>query len=133
MRVCVWLSRGRLVSDGICAADSLPSISSINRIIRDKSLYDVTTTPDDVTHDEVCCVTAPPRAVLMTNCFIGNDSAPIQLAQCRFPGLAIFNAKKYKYDTIRDFFNVRSKADMSQLNLPHGNDNSTVENRKTKK
>jgi len=24
---------------------------------------------------------------------IGNESAPIQLAQCRFPGLAIFNAK----------------------------------------
>jgi len=24
---------------------------------------------------------------------IGNKSVPIQLAQCRFPGLAIFNAK----------------------------------------
>jgi len=43
----------RLVSDGICAADCLPSISSINRIIRDKSLYDVNTTADDVNHDEV--------------------------------------------------------------------------------
>ena len=43
----------RLVSDGICAADSLPSISSINRIIRDKSLYDVRTPADDVSHDEV--------------------------------------------------------------------------------
>jgi len=33
----------------------------------------------------------------------------------------------YAYDTIRYdtrcYFNVRSKADMSQLNLPHGNDN----------
>jgi len=49
----------RLVSDGICASDSLPSISSINRIIRDKSLYDVTTSPDDdVTHDQVLCVAA---------------------------------------------------------------------------
>jgi len=27
-----------------------------------------------------------------------------------------------KYDT-RCYFNVRSKADISQLNLPHGNDN----------
>ena len=26
-------------------------------------------------------------------------------------------------DTIRDAINVRSKADMSRLNLPHGNDN----------
>jgi len=30
-----------------------------------------------------------------------------------------------RYDT-RCSFNVRSKADMSQLNLPHGNDNSKV-------
>jgi len=43
----------RLVSDGICAPDSLPSISSINRIIRDKSLYEVRTTADDVNNDEV--------------------------------------------------------------------------------
>jgi len=91
---------------------------------------------------------------------IGNESAPIQVTQCRFPGLAISNAKiliffsnkiyrsnfikqhsetvmawNYqnadcslrneiivRYDT-RCYFNVRSKADMSQLNLPHENDN----------
>jgi len=33
----------------------------------------------------------------------------------------------FKYDTIRYdtrcYFNVRSKADISQLNLPHGTDN----------
>ena len=29
---------------------------------------------------------------------------------------------KIRYDT-RYYFNVRSKADMSQLNLPHGTDN----------
>jgi len=29
------------------------------------------------------------------NCAIGNESAPTQLAQCRFPGLAISNAKMY--------------------------------------
>jgi len=28
---------------------------------------------------------------------IGNESVPIQLAQCWFPGLAVSNAKKYKY------------------------------------
>jgi len=37
-----------------------------------------------------------------------------------------------RYDT-RCYFNVRSKADMSPLNLPHGNNNWKVENRKTKK
>jgi len=37
------------------------------------------------------------------------------------------------YDT-RCYFNVRSKADISQLNLPHGTDNwKYVKNRKTKK
>ena len=30
--------------------------------------------------------------------------------------------KRSQYDTIR-YFNVRSKADISQLNLPHGTDN----------
>ena len=39
---------------------------------------------------------------------IGNESVPIQLAQCRFIGLVDF-----KYDTIRGA--------ISQLNLPHGN------------
>ena len=28
-----------------------------------------------------------------SHAIIGNESVPIQLAQCRFPGLAIFNAK----------------------------------------
>jgi len=31
-------------------------------------------------------------------------------------------ARYIRYDT-RCYFNVRSKADMSQLNLPHGTDN----------
>jgi len=40
-------------------------------------------------------------------------------------GKASSNMLRYdtiRYDT-RCYFNVRSKADMSQLNLPHGNDN----------
>jgi len=35
-------------------------------------------------------ISQPSRAI------IGNESVPIQLAQCRFPGLAIFNAKILK-------------------------------------
>ena len=39
---------------------------------------------------------------------------------------------KHAYDTIRDAsFNVRLKADISQLNLQHGTDNLKGENRKT--
>ena len=37
-----------------------------------------------------------------------------------------------RYDT-RCYFNVRTKANMSQLNLPHGNDNQKVKYGKTKK
>ena len=37
-----------------------------------------------------------------------------------------------RYDT-RCYFNVRSKADMSQLNLPHENTTKSAKNRKTKK
>ena len=33
------------------------------------------------------------------------------------------NAKLIRYDDTRCNFNVRSKADMSQLNLPHGTEN----------
>jgi len=36
---------------------------------------------------------AAARARLTSDIFIGNESAPIQLAQCRFPRLAISIAK----------------------------------------
>jgi len=36
------------------------------------------------------------------------------------------------YDTTR-YYNVRSKADMSQLNLPHGTDNEKWKTEKTEK
>jgi len=32
---------------------------------------------------------------------IGNESVPIQLARCRFPGLAIYNAKMLMYFQIK--------------------------------
>jgi len=35
---------------------------------------------------------------------------------------AVFTGAAIRYDT-RCYFNVRSKADISQLNLPHGTDN----------
>jgi len=35
---------------------------------------------------------------------------------------AVIEFKLIRYDT-RCYFNVRSKADMSRLNLPHGNNN----------
>ena len=37
----------------------------------------------------------------------------------------LHTARDIRYDT-RCYFKVRSKADMSQLNLPHGNDMHTV-------
>ena len=40
-----------------------------------------------------------------------------------YPGLLGNSSTVIRSDTIRCYFNVRSKADMSQLNLPHGNDN----------
>ena len=36
--------------------------------------------------------------------------------------LSLLNIDTIRYDT-RCYFNVRSKADISQLNLPHGTDN----------
>jgi len=36
--------------------------------------------------------------------------------------IVVYNCGLTRYDT-RGYFNVRSKADMSQLNLPHGTDN----------
>jgi len=53
----------------------------------------------------------------------------IQTVLRAFSSLAIscvfsspFSSPTIRYDT-RCYFNVRSKADMSRLNLPHGNDN----------
>ena len=43
----------------------------------------------------------------------------------------IYKFRKVRYDTIRDaIFNVRSKADMSQLNLLHGTNNQKVQKQK---
>ena len=46
--------------------------------------------------------------------------------QIHRPAAVHSNIPVLRYDTRYDtrcYFNVRSKADMSQLNLPHGNDN----------
>ena len=56
---------------------------------------------------------------------IENDSTDTWLA-VRFPSVpwsrSFWTDDTIRYDT-RCYFNVRSKADMSQLNLPHGTDN----------
>jgi len=57
-------------------------------------------------------------------------NCPGQVAQLACTGYWLLAC--IRYDT-RCYFNVRSKADMSQLNLPHGNDNKKLLNRKTKK
>jgi len=41
---------------------------------------------------------------------------------CRFPPISQQYRPTIRYDT-KYYFNVRSKAHMSQLNLPHGTDN----------
>jgi len=44
--------------------------------------------------DSVMCVLAKCTSlVAIAALIIGNEGVPIQLAQCRFPGLAISNAK----------------------------------------
>jgi len=42
-----------------------------------------------------------------------------------YKALAV-TSRRHQYDT-RRYFSVRSKADMSQLNLPHGTDNNKAE------
>jgi len=50
-------------------------------------------------------------------------------AHCAFKS---YEVNAIRYDT-RCYFNVRSKADTTQLNLPHETNNEKVENRNTKK
>ena len=44
------------------------------------------------------------------------------IARPAYHFIVVYNCGLTRYDT-RCYFNVRSKADMSQLNLPHGTDN----------
>jgi len=48
------------------------------------------------------------------------ESFILQADHTELFSLALFRSVFQKYDT-RCYFNVRSKADISQLNLPHGN------------
>ena len=55
----------------------------------------------------------------------GVDTAAVRLAIIPRQGTTVDSSIWYdtiRYDT-RCYFNVRSKADISQLNLPHGTDN----------
>jgi len=57
---------------------------------------------------------------------LGHDDSTINIVMAIIIIIIIIkaapNAGKIRYDT-RCYFNVRSKADMNQLNLPYGNDN----------
>ena len=64
----------------------------------------------------------------------GNDENIIRGAATSY-GVPMILPPSYKtYDTIRydtrGYFDVRSRADMSQLNLTHGTENQKVENRR---
>ena len=54
----------------------------------------------------------------------GSSSATFELPQKIFACWRVSHSRAdtIRYDT-RCYFNVRSKADISRLNLPHGNDN----------
>ena len=77
----------------------------------------------------------PLRRCTLKNCYLAFydskhrlviHSITQRLCQRRFNNLMLFwftrVAMLNRYDT-RCYFNVRSKADISRLNLPHGNDN----------
>ena len=57
---------------------------------------------------------------------LGHDDSTINFVMAIIIFIIIIkaapNAGTIRYDT-RCYFNVRSKADMNQLNLPYGNDN----------
>jgi len=53
---------------------------------------------------------------------VTNRFSALQAAQNQVTPEDLWNGTKTRYDT-RCYFNVRSKADISQLNLPHGTDN----------
>jgi len=51
------------------------------------------------------------------------NSTPCMTVKILLDLIAVYRTlRTIRYDT-RCYFNVRSKADISQLNLPHGNDN----------
>jgi len=55
--------------------------------------------------------------------FLINDAAVnVNLQTTVACNTSLHFAAKVRYD-MRCYFNIRSKADMSQLNLPHGNNN----------
>ena len=68
----------------------------------------------------VGCKSTESRCNRFRSTLVDNRSKPTNVA-----AVAVHDTRRY--------FNVRSKADMSQLNLPHGTNYYKVENRKNKK
>ena len=63
-----------------------------------------------------------PTAALVASRLLGDCAAGAGGGVLRYVCLFVCLRVTMRYDT-RCYFNVRSKADMSQLNLPHGTDN----------
>jgi len=63
--------------------------------------------------------TKVPAQQLVTHSEV-NMPLELRLVVTKFPNIGV--KSQIRYDT-RCYFNVRSKADISQLNLPHGTDN----------
>jgi len=74
--------------------------------------------------DASCCRWSGPRAAASSE---DNDSSLLADSATTIPVAKLDDICPRPYDTIRYdtrcYFNVRSKADISQLNLPHGTDN----------
>jgi len=64
------------------------------------------------------------RQTVYTHCACVHQAAKLVAALLRVAGVTagLAESNGSLYDT-RCYFNVRSKANMSQLNLPHGTDN----------
>ena len=59
----------------------------------------------------------------MQGCYRSEETGMEKVREFDWSGKVGENAKLIRYDDTRCNFNVRSKADMSQLNLPHGTEN----------
>jgi len=81
-------------------------------------------TDEDYNHVQICSLDTVNSCVLnYHNCMLYGLAFCAVVADLReqHPNEYVFRKLAIRYDT-RCYFNVRSKANMSQLNLPHGTD-----------
>ena len=72
----------------------------------------------------ICCYTIPCETLMSTKHAINDKLQGSVTTRLKCGGVVSNQIKKglLRYDT-RCYFNVRSKADINLLNLPHGDDN----------